>query len=351
MPVPVTIAGLEDNDRDRRRRRGLIPAVIVGAIVVHAAALVVAALVVVARFFAEPQATFEVVKAYRIPVQTREHRMNMARHEAVAPKPVFTDRLVSTRPTAFALPEMPVLDLDQMLPLDPGELVSDQIGSLIGTAGLGSGLGSGGLGAGGTGGTGLSFFGINTEGSRILLLFDVSASVLNKAQASGLPLSKIKEETLKLIATLPLNARYSLVQFVRNYKPFSDELVAATPQNRERSSQWVESEWNESGMLGARVKGVRTASPNGLPIVLDFAFSLKPDTVFLISDGSFEQTAPADANRSIPEAEIQEQLKRLQKTAGKEVPIHFLGFQMKESHRDFWRRTAQRSGGKFREIK
>ena len=43
-----------------------------------------AALVVVARFFAEPQATFEVVKAYRIPVQTREHRMNMARHEAVA---------------------------------------------------------------------------------------------------------------------------------------------------------------------------------------------------------------------------------------------------------------------------
>jgi len=351
MPLPVTIAGLEDSSRDRRQRRGLVSAVIVGAVIVHGAALVIAALVVVARFFAEPQATFEVVKEYRIPVQTREHRMNMARHEAVAPKPAFTDRLVSTRPTHFALPEMPKLDLDQMLPLDPGELVSDQLGSLVGTAGLGSGLGSGGLGAGGTGGAGLSFFGIKTEGSRILLLFDVSASVLNKARASGLPLAKIKEETLKLIATLPLNARYSLVQFVRNYKPFSDELVAATPQNRERSVQWVETEWNETGMLGARVKGVRTASPNGLPIVLDFAFSLKPDTVFLISDGSFEQTAPTDANRSIPEAEIQEQLKRLQKAAGKEVPVHFLGFQMKEAHRDFWRRTAQRSGGKFREIK
>jgi len=237
------------------------------------------------------------------------------------------------------------------LPMDPGDLVSDQVGSLMGASGLGSGLGTGGLGGGGTGGTGLSFFGIKTDGSRILLLFDVSASVLNKAQASGMPLTRIKQETLGLIQKLPLNARYSIVQFVRNYKPFSGELVAATPPNRERATQWMETEWNESGMLGARIKGVRTASPNGLPLVLDFAFSLKPDTLFLISDGSFEQTAPGDPNRSIPEAEIQAQLKRLQQAAGKEVPLHFIGFQMKESHRDFWRRAAQRSGGKFRELK
>ena len=351
MSTPLHQKNLDDGDRDRQRRRGLVPAVIAGAVIVHGAGLLVAGLVVVARFFAEPQATFEVVKEYRIPVQTREHKMAMARPEAAAPKPTFTARLTSTRPTEFALPEMPELDLDQILPIDPGELVSTQLGSLAGTAGLGSGLGSGTLGAGGTGGAGLSFFGIKTEGMRIIMLFDVSASVLNKAQASGLPLSKIKEETLKLIKTLPLNARYSLVQFVRNYKPFSKELVAATPPNRERSVQWMETEWNESGMLGARSAGVHTATPNGLPIVLDVAFGLKPDTIFLISDGSFEQTAPGEANRSIPETEIEEQLKNLQKSAGKEVPIHFLGFQMKETHRDFWRRTAQRSGAKFRELK
>lgn len=329
----------------------MISAVILGAVAVHLAGFLIAAAVVVARFFAEPEATFEVAKQYRIPVQTREHRMSLARHEALAPKPTFTDRMVSTRPTAFALPEMPVLDLDQVLPLDPSAFVSDQVGSLVGSAGLGSGLGGGGLGGGGAGGTGLSFFGIKTEGSRIILLFDVSASVLNKAQASGMPLTRIKEETLGLIQKLPLNARYSIVQFVRNYKPFSDALVAATPPNRERAAQWMDTEWNETGMLGARQRGVRTASPNGLPIVLDFAFSLKPDTVFLISDGSFEQTSPGDANRSIPSDEIQAQLKRLQQAAGKEVPIHFIGFQMKDAHREFWRRTAQRSGGKFREIK
>lgn len=333
------------------RRRGVVSAVILGAVGVHVAGLLIAAAVVVARFFAEPEATFEVAKQHRIPVQTREHRMAMARHEALAPKPTFTDRMASVRPTAFALPEIPALNLAQVLPMDPSEFVSEQVGTLVGSAGLGSGLDGSGLASDGAGGSGLSFFGIKTGGSRIILLFDVSASVLNKAQASGLPLARIKEETINLIRKLPLNARYSIVQFVRNYKPFSDDLIAATPPNRERAARWMETEWNETGMLGARQRGVRTASPNGLPIVLDFAFSLKPDTVFLISDGSFEQTAPGDANRPIPPEEIQSQLKRLQQAAGNEVPVHFIGFQMKAAHREFWRRTAQRSGGRFREIK
>jgi len=354
MPTPLTTEsiGLERVPAPAQRRaRNPVSSVILVALLVHLVGLVVAGVVVVARFFAEPEATFEVVKEYRIPVQSREHRMAMVRHEAVASRPVFTNRMASTRPTAFALPEMPVLEIDQIMPLDPGDLVAASVTGLSGSSGLGTGLGTGRLGGGGTGGNGLSFFGINTEGARIVLLFDVSTSVLNKARASGVPLERIKEETLALVRTLPLNARYSLVQFVRNYKPFSEALIAATPPNRERAKTWIENEWNETGMLGARGKGVRTASPNGLPIVLDFAFSLKPDTLFLISDGSFEQTAPGDPNRSIPTEEIQEQLKRLQQAAGTEVPIHFIGFQMKEAPREFWRRVAQRSGGKFRELK
>jgi hypothetical protein len=237
-----------------------------------------------------------------------------------------------------------------MLPLNPSELVSDQVSSLVGTAGMGSGVGSGGLGSGGTGATGMSFFGIKTEGRRFLLLFDVSGSVVNKAAASGFPLTEIKKETINLLAKLPLNARYSIVQFVRNFKPFTQELVPATPPNREAATKWIETEWNESGQMAAGGRGVRSANPNGLPIVLDFAFGLKPDTIFLISDGSFEQTAPAEPNRSIPAEELEAQIKKLQLTAGKEIPIHFIGFQMKDEAKDFWRKTAQRSGGKFREM-
>lgn len=351
MSLTVTTSSFDEAARDKKRRRGLISAVIVGAIAVHVIGLLVAGAIIVARYFAEPEATFEVVKEYRIPVQTREHKMNMAKHEAMAPKPTFNDRLVSTRPTNFALPEMPKIDMDQLLPLNPSELVSDQVSSLVGTAGLGSGTGTGGLGSGGMGATGMSFFGIKTEGTRFILLFDVSGSVVNKANASGFPLSKIKEETINLLGKLPINARYSIVQFVRNFKPFSTELLPATPPNREAAVKWIETEWNESGQMAAGGRGVRSATPNGLPIVLDFAFSLRPDTIFIISDGSFEQTAADSPNRSIPPEEFEDQVKKLQTIAGKEVPIHFIGFQMRDEHRDVWRKIAQRSGGKFREMR
>ena len=49
------------------------------------------------------------------------------------------------------LPDLPEVDMDQMLPLDPSELISDQVSGLVGSAALGSGLGSGFSGGGGSG--------------------------------------------------------------------------------------------------------------------------------------------------------------------------------------------------------
>lgn len=334
------------------RRRGLLVTVFLVALGLHIAGLFVAGVWIVARYFAEPPATFTVpTRDIRVPVQSREHKMTMAKHEAMAPKPTFSDRIVSARPTAFSLPEMPKIDMDQLLPLDPSQIVSDQISGMVGSGGMGSGMGSGGgRGSGGLGGTGLSFFGIKTEARRILLLFDVSGSVVNKAKASGVPLERIKEETSELISKLPVNCRYSIIQFVRNFKPFSEELVAASPTNKDLAHQWIETQWDESGMMPAGGQGVKSTIPNGLPFVLDYAFSLKPDTIFLISDGSFEQTTPTDGNRKVPGDDFEAQLKRLQAAAGKEVPIHFIGFQMRPEDNATWRRLAQRSGGKFREM-
>lgn len=352
MSAVITVSQpLDESSRDRKRRRGLISAVILGAIIVHVAGLVVATAVIVARFYSEPKAIFEIPRDIRVPVKTREHKMNMAKNEAIAPKPTFNDRLVSIRPTKFSLPEMPKIDMEQLLPLDPSEIVSDQISSMVGSSGLGSGMGNGGSGSGGMGSTGMSFFGIKTDAKRILLLFDVSGSVVNKANASGMPLTRIKEETSELISKLPVNCRYSIIQFVRNFKPFSEELVAATPVNKDLAHQWIETQWDESGMMPAGGPGVKSTIPNGLPFVLDYAFSLKPDTIFLISDGSFEQTTATDGNRKVPPDEFEDQLKRLQAAAGKEIPIHFIGFQMRPEDHAAWRRFSQRSGGKFREMR
>ena len=121
--------------------------------------------------------------------------------------------------------------MDQLLPLDPAEILTDQVVALTGSGGAGSGIG---FGAGGGGGlvTGFNFMGIESKGNRILLIFDVSTSVLNKARRSDMSLAKIKEETINLLRQLPINARFGLIQFTQNFKAFREELLAATDANR-----------------------------------------------------------------------------------------------------------------------
>ncbi len=334
------------------KQRGLIFTIFIGAVLVHVVLLILFGLFIVAQKFAQPEAVFEVREALKIPVQqTPQHKMNAAAHQAAAPKPVFQDKLISTRPAPFALPEMPKLDLQQMLPLDPSELVSDQVSSLVGTAGFGSGAGAGLSGAGGIGKgmSKLSFMGIQAEGQRILMCFDVSGSVVNKAASSGMPLARIKEETLKLIDSLPTGASFNIIQFVRNYKPFSPQLTQVTPANREAAKKWIDTEWNESGQMARGARGVLSPEPNGVVCVIEAAFAMNPDVIFLISDGQCEQTYPAE--RRIPNEEIADLVKELQKGRKDKLPVHFIGFQMRPEDAGDWSSIARRTGGRFREIK
>ncbi|MEO0416088.1 MAG: hypothetical protein AAF226_14165, partial [Verrucomicrobiota bacterium] len=105
--------------------------------VVIAAGVIIGALFLV-KFHKPPEAVFEVPKKkIKIPPKPPEHKMNVAKHEASKPKPTFSQKLLSTKPSAFALPDLPMVDLDQMLPLDPSEMITDQVSSLMGTTGVG----------------------------------------------------------------------------------------------------------------------------------------------------------------------------------------------------------------------
>lgn len=339
--------GLSASDAEkaaRIRRKGLIFSVIVGSVIVHVIALALFGLWTVARYWKQPEAVFEVKKLVKIPPRIPEQKMNLLRHEAMTPKPVFTDKLASIRPIDFALPELPTVDMAQMLPLDPAELISDQALSLVGTAGLGRGLGDNLGGAGGRGsGKGLSFFGMQTEGERIVLLFDVSSSVVNKANAVGIPLSRVRDETLELIDGLPVSSRFSMIQFTQNFKSFSSELVAATDSNKKRARDWVKDEWVESGtMSGAGV----VSNPRGVAAVLEQAFRMKPDVVFLISDASFQWRVDGGI-KDIPYDELKKLLKDLQEKMAEPARVQFLGFQPKPIDVKEWKRLVRRSGGKF----
>ncbi|MEI6072843.1 MAG: hypothetical protein WCS31_13700, partial [Verrucomicrobiae bacterium] len=247
----------EPADKQRRSRlRRLIITVVLVSVGIHVAAALIAGAVIVARYLSTPPAEFHASRDIRLPAKQREQKMNMAALDSMAPKPSFHDKMQSIRPAAFALPDLPKLDMGQLLPMDPSDIISDQVSGLAGTGGAGSGIGSGASGSGGLGGTGMSFFGIQANGERILLLFDVSTSVVNKANRAGVPLSKIQEETAALISRLPITARFGIIQFTQNYKPFRSELIPATDRNRADALDWIENEWVETGTMAASKKVV-----------------------------------------------------------------------------------------------
>jgi len=332
----------------KSRFRRMVIMVILVSIGIHLAAGIVAGLVIVARYFAAPPAEFKVTKDIRIPAKQREHKMNMASFDAMAPKPSFSDRMQSTRPTPFALPELPKMPMDQMLPIDPSQIISDQVSSLVGAGGLGNGAGTGGLGGGGTGnGLGMSFLGIQSNGKRILLLFDIATSVITKANKAGISFTKIKEETAALVGKLPISARFGIVQFAQNYKPFRRELLPANDQNRADALRWIEDEWEESGGLPASSKV--TSNARGIVGVLELAAALQPDVIFLVSDGDF-QWRPSGTIEDVPWKEI-EKVAGGPLQAGGGCAIHFIGFEMKPDHKREMGAIVRKSGGKLREIK
>ena len=332
----------------KQQRRRVVFMIVLASVGIHVAVGIIAGIVIIARFLAEPAAEFKVTKDIRVPVQDREHRMNMAAFDGMAAKPSFTDKLQSLRPGPLPLPEVPKVPMDQLLPLDPAEILADQVATLTSTAGLGSGLAPGAAGSGGTGAikSSFTFMGIESTGKRILLIFDVSASVLNKARKRGVSLSKIKEETIGLLYQLPINARFGIIQFTQNFKAFREELVPATDSNRSQAKNWIEDEWVETGTMPAA--GTVVKNPRGVVGVFELAVDMSPDVVFLISDASFQWKEDGTLS-DVPWKEIHRVVKGpLQgKTS---CVLNFVGFEMKPDDKREISSIVRASGGKMREM-
>ena len=93
-----------------QHRRRIILTVVLVSVGIHVIAGIVAGIVIVARYLADPPAEFKVTKDIRLPAEEREHKMNMAAFDGMAPKPSFTDKLQSLRPALSrfrSFPEFP----------------------------------------------------------------------------------------------------------------------------------------------------------------------------------------------------------------------------------------------------
>ena len=145
------------NTANGRRLRRIFWIVVVGVIALHVLVGIIAGIWVVARYFDKPEAQFVVERRVAIDPEKRQQRLESEKMESLRPKPVYSSRITSLRPTSIALPELPKMPVDQIVPLDTQAMVNDQIDSLAGgQAGQSAGGGSGGFfGGSGKAGSGL----------------------------------------------------------------------------------------------------------------------------------------------------------------------------------------------------
>jgi hypothetical protein len=335
-------AVLGPQEAARRRRRTIIVSVIVASIGIHFIAAILAGIWIVARYFLPTPATFEVKKEIRIAAEERQHRMNMDEFDALKPKPTFQDKMSTARPTDFSLPDLPSMPLDALATIDPSDIVSDQLESLTAAAGEGTGTGTG----GGRGGA-ISFLGVTSTGTRVVLLFDISTTVKNAAEAAGLPMEQIRERTIELIDSLGINTTFSIAQFAQNFAFFSDELLPATDPNRAKARAWLNEWFTTTGMMNPKTPSIVRGSPGFLE-VLKAAFALNPDVIYVISDGGFHQ---GGRNR-IPYPDINRTLRELQEELDQPATVNFIGVGMRrDNQRDMRSIIRSRGGdGRFRQL-
>jgi hypothetical protein len=337
---------------DRRARfLKLFWTVFIAVLLLHILAGLIAGAVVVARYLLKPEPTFEATKDVRLPAKERDQRMNMKQFDSLAPKPSFNDKLQSLKPAPFVLPDLPKVPMDDMLPLDPSAIVSDQVSSMVGQAGLGSGAGQAAAGGGGTG-SGFSFLGITTTAKRVLILYDISASVVTATGRANYSMDRIRDETKELLAKVGVNTRFGLGQFARNYAFFNAGMLAATDQNRAAANEWFD-KWfaGSDGTMKQSTPNMVKGSP-GFIEVMRAAFKMEPDVIFVISDASFERGS-ASSGGKIPFPELSDALRDLQKASPTPVKINFIGVGMKPENEKEMRRVMGRhsGGGKFQELR
>ncbi len=333
------------DEANKRRAKKALQNAIITSILVHIALGLGAAALVVAVLYKPTPAQFESRKIVKIDPKEREEKMSLAEFEEAASAPSFDDRLQTDRLMDKGLPDLPKLPIETVMTLEPSQLLSDAITGLTG-----SGFGAGGGGGGGGGiGTGFGFMGIQTEGRRILIVVDVSLSVVNAAKRTGEDFEKIREETKRLLDILPISATFNFIQHSRNYAPWKPEMVPVTDQNREDAKAWLDEWFAVDGSLKRGTPNMVTGGP-GFIKILERAFQMQPDVIFFISDGSYQRSFGGSEN--IPWDEIVKRAEELQATLVKPATVHFIGFAMRNEARDGARRLTRtgETRGKVREL-
>ena len=354
---------LDPQTQARLRRRRVIISVIIASVALHFIGAILAGIWIVARFILATPTTFEVKKQIRIAAEEREHRMNMAEFDAARPKPSFTDKMSTARPTDFSLPDLPSLPIDTAATIDPSDIVSDQLAALAG-AGAGAGSGSGGGGRG----SAVSFFGVSDMATRVAIVMDVSDTMFDRQPGK---FSAVKEEAAKLVQGLGINTLFNIIIYEGGSVAMFPDMQPATDANKQKAAEWIQRVDGGRDKRGMSYRGAYSKMGTGLyegggtrtDTAMKQALSMRPSTIFLITDGEMSRRGgpggdtQGDKDKgggNIDERELLSIIAEGQKpleTPARIHVIHFLTKAARDEEEKTLRGVARRNDGRFRQVK
>ncbi len=281
-----------------------------------------------------------------------QHRVQLQEKMKAAPA-VIPKRILSNAKTKVELPALPEMPAAKN-PIAP---------TLMAAAGQNAGFGSkpsmmGSIAGTGTGAA-INFFGIRDKSSSVVIMIDVSDSMFTRTgdaesgkllkHGAAQNFQTIREEAIRLVKSLGPAIEFGIVRWAGSARPWKAELIPATEENKAAAIAHIQ---KEVDMKTARPKKGEAGGTRH-DLALKAAFDLKPEVIYMLTDGNATIAEHKGGMKPIPADELlqvaAEGQKGLRKSARMHV-IYYLTGAEREDERDMLMTLANRNGGQFRPV-
>lgn len=330
------------------------PPVLIGVIVFHLLFGGVAAIWVVSRYNANRKLTFNAgPKSPNPSERALEHRVQLQKKmESVSAPPAVPKRVLTTGMAKVVLPPLPEIKAPETAPR--AMMNAGGTGVAFGTSG-----GASGGGGGGGNGSQINFFGIRDLSTSVVIMIDVSDSMFIRTGDAQFPsklirhgkeqnFQVVREEAIKLVQSLSPQTRFDIIRWSGGPYAWQPELMPATEENKAAAVEHIQTEVDYKK---ARAKK-GTAGGTRHDLALELAFSLKPETIYMLTDGN-ATISEEHKLKPIPPQVIFKVAEDGQKALTKKAHLHviyYLNGKEKSDEADMLRGLASRNSGKFQKV-
>lgn len=205
-----------------------------------------------------------------------------------------------------------------------------------------------------------TFFGISDLATRVIIVIDVSGTMFERQPGK---FEAVKAEASKLVGGLGINTLFNVIIYEGGSVALFPEPQPAGESNKALAAAWitkVDGGGNKSFKNTYRRMGTVLYEGGGTrtDTALKQALSMRPSTVFLISDGEMSRNVQTSREFGFEKSQIEERdllgmVRDLQEELDEPARIHvihFLTTQAREEEEDLLKSLARRNDGRFRQV-